>query len=95
MKTLQPVNFGSLNVGDLFRIEATATGIDQKIEPRGNSNGRPYSCGCQNAAFNTAIGVDDSPILRHVCDSRTVWVEVEGADDPALITDAPVEAVQL
>jgi len=87
MKTLQPVRFGDLKVGDLFRYNFGAEAINQKIEPVTNSYGKPYPCGCETAWGNNYLDSEDVRQLPsgHICDDKTVWIEVEVEDDPVLV----------
>ena len=102
MKTLQSVKFGVLKVGDLFRYNADAEAIDQKVEPEPNGYFTPYSCGCAMAEFNNHADTSDQRridgrqiAMGHICDDKIVWVEVDVEDDSVLVLDvSQVEATQ-
>lgn len=87
MKTLKPILFGHLLVGELFKQTQTATAFDKKTDLDANGYYKPYSCGCETGEMNTAIGVDDG-IRCHICDSKTVYIEVEAYVEPTVETEA-------
>jgi len=100
MKAQKPVRFGDLKVGDLFRYNAGAEAIDQKIEPEPNGYFKPYQCGCAAAEFNNHADTADQRridgrqiAMGHICDDKTVWVDVDEPDDITLVlvADPPIE----